>query len=57
MPARADNRNHVLGLLGAICRAFPGAAEIGEGSVGDPVYKVGGKIFAMQHGVGERMSL
>ena len=57
MPARADDRNRVLGQLGAICRAFPGAVEIGEGSVGDPVYKVGGKIFAMQHGVGDRMSL
>ncbi len=57
MPARADDRSRILGQLGAICRAFPGAVEIGEGSVGDPVYKVGGKIFAMQHGVGDRMSL
>ena len=57
MPAGADDRGWILGQLGSICGAYPQAEEVGEGSVGDPVYKVGGKIFAMQHGVGERMSL
>ncbi len=57
MPTKSDDRSRVLERLGAICRAFPGAVEIGEGSVGDPVYKVRGKIFAMRHGVGDRMSL
>ncbi len=57
MPKQSDDRSVVMDRLGAICRAFPEAVEIGEGSVGDPVYKVGGKIFAMQHGVSDRMSL
>jgi len=57
MPTKPGDRSAVLGQLGVICRTFPEAVEIGKGSVGDPVYKVGGKIFAMQHGVSDRMSL
>lgn len=38
------------------CLAYPGAVEDRE-SVGKPVFKVGGKIFAMQHGADNRMSL
>jgi hypothetical protein len=34
--------------LRAICLAFPEAVE--AGGVGDPSFKVRGKIFAMQHG-------
>ncbi len=57
MPAQSGNRRVILDQLASICGSFPGAVEITEGSVGDPVYKAGGKIFAMQHGVGDRMSL
>jgi predicted DNA-binding protein (MmcQ/YjbR family) len=37
--------------------AYPGAEEIWEGSVGKPVWKVNGKIFAMQHPMGGQPSL
>ena len=47
IPTKSGERSVILGQLRAICRSFPDAVEIGEGSVGDPVYKVGGKIFAM----------
>lgn len=57
MPTKPDDRRAILGRLATICGSFPEAVEVGEGSVGDPVYKVGGKIFAMQHGVSDRMSL
>lgn len=57
MPAPSGDRSVILDQLAAICGSFPGAVEIAEGSVGDPVYKVGGKIFAMQHGVSDRMSV
>lgn len=36
-----------LGRLRELCLAFPGAVE--AGGVGDPSFKVRGKIFAMQH--------
>lgn len=45
----------VLDQLRAICLALPEAAE--EGGVGNPSFKVRGKIFAMQHGVDGRPSL
>lgn len=32
------------------CATLPGTEEIGEGSVGDPVWKVNKRIFVMQHG-------
>ena len=32
-----------------ICMAYPDTDEVWEGSVGKPVWKVNGKIFAMQH--------
>ncbi len=57
MSTQSADRNIILGQLAMICGSFPGVVEITEGSVGDPVYKVGGKIFVMQHGVGDRMSL
>lgn len=34
----------------ALCITLPGTEEIAEGSVGDPVWKVRGRIFVMQHG-------
>ena len=37
------------------CLRFPGAVE--SGGVGNPSFKVRGKIFAMQHGHEERPSL
>jgi hypothetical protein len=37
--------------LRELCLAYPDVEEISEGSVGDPVYKASGKIFAMQHQV------
>jgi predicted DNA-binding protein (MmcQ/YjbR family) len=41
--------------LRRICLALPEATE--QGGVGDPTFKVRGKIFAMRHRVGSRMSL
>ncbi len=55
MSTQSGDRSVVLGRLATICGSFPEAVEVGEGSVGDPVYKVGGKIFAML--VGERLVL
>jgi predicted DNA-binding protein (MmcQ/YjbR family) len=43
--------------LRAICMSLPEATEQAEGRVGDPVFKVRDKIFAMQHPMGDRMSL
>jgi predicted DNA-binding protein (MmcQ/YjbR family) len=42
--------------LRAICLALPEATEDNQ-SVGAPVFKVRGKIFAMQHPMNERPSL
>src|SRR5438105_1088773 len=44
-------------LLHAMCLALPEATEQNEGSVGKPVFKVRGKIFAMQHRMEGRPSL
>jgi predicted DNA-binding protein (MmcQ/YjbR family) len=41
--------------LRAICLAFPEAVE--DGGVGDPTFKVRGKIFAMRHPMHERWSM
>jgi len=41
----------VLGRLRAICLAFPEAAE--AGGVGNPSFKVRGKVFAMRHSLHE----
>lgn len=43
--------------LRVICLALPDAVEQNEGSVGKPVFKVRGKIFAMQHQMEGRPSL
>lgn len=44
-----------LNTLRAICLAMPEASE--EGGVGNPTFKVRGKIFAMRHPVDGRMSV
>ncbi len=41
--------------LRTICLALPEATE--QGGVGDPSFKVRDKIFAMRHGVNDRMSM
>ncbi|MEJ7838636.1 MAG: MmcQ/YjbR family DNA-binding protein [Thermomicrobiales bacterium] len=58
MPKPTDARIDptVIDRLRSLCAAFPGAVEDAE-SVGKPVFKVGGKIFAIQHGADNRMSL
>ncbi|CAN5818458.1 MmcQ/YjbR family DNA-binding protein [soil metagenome] len=43
------NREALLHTLHEICMEYPEAEEIFEGSVGDPVYKVSGRIYVMQH--------
>ena|SRR5947209_1258369 len=48
-------KENILDQLRAICLAFPEASE--QGGVGDPTFKVRGKIFAMRHGVDGRMSM
>ena len=48
--------DEVLDQLRAICLKLPEAAEDHE-SVGSPVFKVRGKIFAMRHGMDSRPSL
>lgn len=48
----ADN---ILERLRAICLPFPEAIE--AGGVGDPTFKVRGKIFAMRHPMNDRPSL
>lgn len=40
---------HLIDPIREICAALPGAEEIAEGSVGDPVWKVRKRIFVMQH--------
>lgn len=45
----------ILERLREICLAQPEAAE--EGGVGNPSFKVRGKIFAMRHGFDGRMSM
>ncbi len=40
---------HLIDPIRAICAALPGAEEVTEGSVGDPVWKVRKRIFVMQH--------
>ena len=42
--------SHLLAPVRALCATLPGTEEITEGSVGDPVWKVRGRIFVMQHG-------
>jgi predicted DNA-binding protein (MmcQ/YjbR family) len=49
--------DHLIQPLREICCAYPDVEEQSEGSVGDPVFKAGGKIFAMQHGVDGRPSI
>ena len=48
-------KNDALTRLRAICLAYPEATE--QGGVGDPTFKVRGKIFAMRHGMDGRMSM
>jgi predicted DNA-binding protein (MmcQ/YjbR family) len=48
---------HLLQSLRELCLAYPGTEEIWEGSVGEPVWKTGGRIFAMQHRMEGRPSL
>ncbi len=43
--------------LREICLSYPDVEEQSEGTVGDPVFKTGGKIFAMQHGVDGKPSI
>jgi len=43
------NREALLHTLHEICMEYPGAEEIFEGSVGNPVYKVSGRIYVMPH--------
>ncbi len=45
----------LLGRLREVCLVFPEAVE--AGGVGAPSFKVGGKIFAMQHLMGGRPTL
>ncbi len=42
--------DHLLAPVRPFVLGLPGVEEISEGSVGDPVWKVRGKIFVMQHG-------
>ena len=42
--------DHLLASVRSLVLDLPGVEEISEGSVGDPVWKVLGKIFVMQHG-------
>lgn len=55
-PSSADIDDAVLTQLRDICLRFPETIEDKE-SVGNPAFKVGNKIFAMQHGADNRMSL
>jgi hypothetical protein len=47
--------NEALNKLRAICLTLPEATE--EGGVGDPTFKVRGKIFAMRHPMHDRSSM
>lgn len=49
--------DHLLAPVRSLVLDLPGVEEVGEGSVGDPVWKVRGKIFVMQHGHDGRASL
>jgi len=49
--------DHMLESLRTLCMAYPETEEIWEGSVGAPVWKTGGRIFAMQHQMDGRPSL
>ena len=49
--------DHLLAPVRSLVLDLPGVEEVGEGSVGDPVWKVRGKIFVMQHGHEGRPSL
>lgn len=50
------NNPDLLHILRSMCLAFPEAVEDAD-SVGDPAFKVRGKIFAMQHQKDDRPSL
>jgi predicted DNA-binding protein (MmcQ/YjbR family) len=50
-----DDGDDALSRLRAICLQLPQASE--EGGVGNPTFKVRGKIFAMRHPVDGRMSV
>jgi hypothetical protein len=52
---RSIDDDAALEKLRAICMALPEASE--EGGVGNPTFKVRGKIFAMRHPHGGRMSV
>lgn len=54
---RHPNHTAELFQLRPICTCFPDAEEIDEDGVGEPVYKVDGRIFAMQHRIDDRMSV
>jgi predicted DNA-binding protein (MmcQ/YjbR family) len=49
--------DHLLAPVRQLVQRLPGSEEVVEGSVGDPVWKVRGKIFVMQHPHQERPSL
>ena len=49
--------DHLIQPLRDLCLAYPNVEEQSEGSVGDPVFKAGGTIFAMQHGVDGKPSI
>ncbi len=53
----SDTKDDILEQLRTICQALPEASEHSEGSVGNPSFKVRGKIFAMRHLMDERSSL
>ena len=55
MSAIVSIEGAVLERLRATCLALPEATE--DGGVGNPSFKVRGKIFAMQHGMQGRPSL
>lgn len=52
---RSADDDVALGKLRAICLTLPEASE--EGGVGNPTFKVRGKIFAMRHPQDGRMSV
>ncbi|HEX5157471.1 MAG TPA: MmcQ/YjbR family DNA-binding protein [Ktedonobacterales bacterium] len=52
---RSTDDDAALERLRAICLALPEASE--EGGVGNPSFKVRGKIFAMRHPHDDRMSV
>jgi predicted DNA-binding protein (MmcQ/YjbR family) len=44
-------------MLHDLCMTYPGTDEVWEGSVGEPVWKVRGKIYVMQHPMDDRPSV